>query len=253
MMKKLFLYAFLGLILSSCGSDHGLKYRKHGCQEFGYKKGSEEYKECIKSPTHYFVYGIEHEIERKKEEYEEYNKVAEKINKIKLEINEEEYEEVDFEKFLYANYDSSFSIATALPKNENIIGKKIKFKSTFNFMPPDKTIWLNKKDSYFFESEFHNIEIKNKFSFDYIHPFILVNLPSDTTMIYGNFDKDPGIYNGSGFYIRDIVLGKAIFDKEKIKKELLEDHIYSMSTGDADRPSKSEIRKIVNDLLKAKK
>ena len=131
----------------------------------------------------------------------------------------------------------------------------------------ENEIWLGKNDPndplnyiYWLKSEFHNIEIKNKFSDDYIIPYMLVNVPTES-MIYGNFDKEPGIYPGSGFYTRDIVLGKAVFDKEKIKKELIEDHIYrygsaepeSSTTQVSKQPPKSEIRKIVNDLLKAKK
>ena len=113
-MKKLLGIVVLGLIsltLISC-DNRATTDRKENCLRYLEKK-SDEYKNCIKSDDHLFVYSLETKIQRVKDAIKKHNDFASSVNSIKLDTNKYDYESVNFPKFLTINVINAKSISSA--------------------------------------------------------------------------------------------------------------------------------------------
>ena len=260
-MKKLLGIVVLGLLLftlTGC-DDPGTKTRKAVCQNYVDKK-SDKFKDCIKSADHSFVYGLEKAIENEKKNIIQYNKSADLVNSIKINVDRSEYEEVEFRSFLDDNFEDTLLLIGL--KNDNVLSKKIKFKSGFYLgLSDDKTISLNKKDPndynnslWFVSANFHNVEIQSKILKPYENFIFYLDQSAGTdSMIYGIFYKKPGIgIERTDFYIQDIEMKKRKFDREQIIDQLIEEHVYMYgSDNDPEKQSKNEIRSNVRSLIKS--
>ena len=128
-MKKISLYIFLILFLSSCGDNPGEKRRKTECEKAGFKKGS-SYEACIENDDSTFLYTLDFAIDKKIKEIKEYNLKVEKFNKIEMGINKDEYERVNIDSFLSNNHIKNKS-GLGFELSSDAQRKKIKFNSYF--------------------------------------------------------------------------------------------------------------------------
>ena len=128
-MKKISLYIFLILFLSSCGDNPGEKRRKTECEKAGLKKGS-SYEACIENDDSTFLYTLDFAIDEKIKEIKEYNLKVEKFNKIVMGINKDEYERVNIDSFLSNNHIKNKS-GLGFELSSDAQRKKIKFNSYF--------------------------------------------------------------------------------------------------------------------------
>ena len=135
-LKKLLGIVVLGLIsltLISC-DNRATTDRKENCLRYLEKK-SDEYKNCIKSDDHLFVYSLETKIQRVKDAIKKHNDFASSVNSIKLDTNKYDYESVNFPEFLKLNFLDSISLLKL--KNNYALEKKIKFKADFKISYDD--------------------------------------------------------------------------------------------------------------------
>lgn len=232
-MKKLLEIFIICLLLFSC-DNRQVKNLKNSCLRLGLEKKSEAYKECIKSYDHLFVYALDSNIDREQKEFKKHNKYAEKVNSIKLNINEEDYEEVDFPKFIEKNFLDTLILSEL--KNEYSLKKKIKFRSdlSIGFDENDKIeLTLSADDpkdynnSLFFISnaKFQNVEIQKKImqkSSDMFWFPLRYPPTKKESLIYGYFDETPGEFlKKYDFYIEDIKVTKVILTNDEIKQHLI--------------------------------
>jgi hypothetical protein len=120
-MKKFLVIIFISLFIFGCDSPQ-VKRIKKSCLNLGLEKKSEDYKECIKSSDHLFVYALDSNIDREQKEFNKHNKYAEKVNSINLNINRDNYEEVNFPKFLEKNFLDTLLLSEL--KNQYSLKKK---------------------------------------------------------------------------------------------------------------------------------
>ena len=259
-MKKLLGIVVLGLLslsLISC-DDRRTSERKDLCQSY-VDKESDNFKDCIKSDDHAFVYGLEKNLEKEKKKLLEYNKNVEMVNSIKLNINHSEYEEVEFRNFLDENFDDTMLLSEL--KNDQILGKKIKFNSGFYIGLGDKPyISLRKQDpNDYFNSlwkvlaDFHNIEVESKILKPYKNIISYINVSGATdNLIYGIFYKRPGSYRDKiEFFIQDIKMQKKELDRDKMINYLIDRYAGMMRWGsETDRQDLDEVRSNVKSLIK---
>jgi hypothetical protein len=259
-MKKLLGIVVLGLLSSSligC-DDRRTSERKDLCQLYVDKK-SEDFKECIKSDDHVFVYSLEKNIEKERKKIKEYNKDVEIINSIRLNINHSEYKEVEFRNFLDENFNDTLLLRGL--KNDQILGKKIKFNSGFYIQLGDEpTLVLRKQDpnDYFnsiwrVSADFHNIEVQSKILEPYKKLIFYKRIIGDVdNEVYGIFYKKPGVsVKQTEFYIQDIKMKKKKFNKNQIINYLIDRHGSMMRFGDdSDKRHLTEVRSNVKNLIK---
>jgi hypothetical protein len=202
-MKKFLVIIFISLFIFGCDSPQ-VKRIKKSCLNLGLEKKSEDYKECIKSSDHLFVYALDSNIDREQKEFNKHNKYAEKVNSINLNINRDNYEEVNFPKFLEKNFLDTLLLSEL--KNQYSLKKKIKFRSdlSISFDENDKIdLTLSADDpkdyynSLFFISnaKFQNVEIQKKImqkSSDMFWFPLSYPPTKKESLIYGYFDETPG-------------------------------------------------------------
>jgi hypothetical protein len=232
-MKKILGIVVLSLMVFSCDSQQ-VKNLKNSCLRVGLDKKSEAYKECIKSYDHLFVYALDSNIDREQKEFNKHNKYAEKVNSINLNVNEDNYEQVNFPKFLKKNFLDTLLLSKL--KNQYSLKKKIKFRSdlTISFDENDKIdLTLSADDpkdyynSLFFLSnaKFQNIEIQKKImqkSSDMFWFPLSYPPTKKESLIYGYFDETPGEFlKKYNFYIEDIKVTKVNLTNDEIKQYLI--------------------------------
>ena len=232
-MKKFLVIIFISLFIFGCDSPQ-VKRIKKSCLNLGLEKKSEDYKECIKSSDHLFVYALDSNIDRKQKEFNKHNKYAEKVNSINLNINRDNYEEVNFPKFLEKNFLDTLLLSEL--KNQYSLKKKIKFRSdlSISFDENDKIdLTLSADDpkdyynSLFFISnaKFQNVEIQKKImqkSSDMFWFPLSYPPTKKESLIYGYFDETPGEFlKKYNFYIEDIKVTKVILTNDEIKQYLI--------------------------------
>ena len=201
-MKKIF-FIILIFLLNSCDNAQ-VKSIKSLCSNLGLEKKSVEFKECIKSYDHLFVYSLENNINNEKKQIDKHNKYAVAVNSVNLNIDENKYEQVDMPKFLNKSFSDSLLLSEL--KDQYALRKKIKFRSDFsiNFDENNK-IYLNlsaddPKDYYnilFLVSNagFQNTDVQRKIMQDseVIMFFPLTYPPTKKeSLIFGYFDEVPG-------------------------------------------------------------
>ena len=262
-MKKLLGVVVLGsllVILNSC-DDRGTKFRKNHCTKF-VEKNSVEFKDCIKSADHAFVYGLEEAIQREKADIDEFNKKVNIVNATTLDVSHKDYEEVDFQKFLRDNFNDQIILEY---KNKDVLKKKIKFKSGFYIgLGEEEDLTLNKQDPndyynalWFVNSNYYSVEIKSKI----LSPqkqglFWMTKSGEIESQIYGMFYQSPDNFGKeSKFLIQDIKMYPAQFNRTKTINKLVEQHANtSGSDKDPDQPSVNEVRsnvkRLMEDILK---
>jgi len=233
-MKKLLLTIFLSLFISGCDSPQ-VKRIKQSCLNLGLDKKSQDYKECIKSDDHLFAYSLETNIINEQKKIAKHNNYAEKVNLIDLNINEDDYEEVDFPKFLKLSFTDTLLLSSL--KDQYSLRKKIKFKSDFiiNFEDNKIDIILTADDpkddnnSLFFLSnaEFQNVEIQKKIIQKKGMMWFPLSYPPTKreSLIYGYFDEAPGqMLRKYIFYLEDVKMTKVNLTNEEIKSYFLNNY-----------------------------
>ena len=96
-MKKILGIIVLGLLLSGCSEKDS--YEKTECEKYGYVKNSEKFKNCIKDDDHFFAYGLTYRSKDRFKEVKDGERLLKSINKIDLDINYNEYEEINYQSF----------------------------------------------------------------------------------------------------------------------------------------------------------
>lgn len=257
-MKIFFLLSLIFLFLTAC-DDPGTKYRKQNCEKF-LSKNTDGYKDCTKSSSHYFVYSLEEELLRVKKEINEYNENATLVNSLGPLVNEQDYEEVNFENFLNENFEDTIFFTL---KNRKILNKKIKFKSSFYVglsEEDENSIDLTKQDPndyynslWFFDGNFYNIDVKEKLIYPKNQRLYWMGTTGDTeSEIFGFFRDMPGSYgSNTKFYIQDIKVSRKNYNRQDMIDYLVEQHAHSYGKNDdPDKPSVDEVRLKVKSLIK---
>ncbi|MBL6758761.1 MAG: hypothetical protein ISQ17_03320 [Pelagibacteraceae bacterium] len=271
-MKKIFTsFLFLclfSLTLVSC-DNRATSDRKENCSRYLEKK-SDEFKNCIKSDDHLFVYSLETKIQRFKNGIEKHNNFASRVNSIKLDTNKYDYESVNFPEFLKLNFLDSISLLKL--KNNYALEKKIKFKADFKISYDDNDnidLTLFQRDdldhnNFLFmlsNSAFQNIKIQKKI-INKKNSILIFRYPptKSESLIYGYFDQAVGSYSEKyAFYIEDIEMYQIEISEKEIIEELIGKYALRVSKGgfmgeDTYRPSvdevKSNVRKLMDDILK---
>ena len=257
-MKKLFSFLLIFLFLTAC-DDPGTKYRKQNCEKF-LAKNSDEYKDCTKSSSHYFVYSLEEDLKRIQKEIIQHNEKVKIVNSIGHLVNEQDYEEVDLATFLDENFEDRMILTL---KNRKILNKKIKFKSGFYIglsEEDENSINLTKKDPddyynslWFFDGNFYNIDVKEKLIYPKNQRLYWMGTTGDTeSEIFGFFRDTPGSYgSNTKFYIQDIKVSRKNYNRQDMIDYLVEQHAHSYGKiDDPDKPSVDEVRLKVKSLIK---
>ena len=257
-MKKLFSFLLIFLFLTAC-DDPGTKYRKQNCEKF-LSKNTDEYKDCTKSSSHYFVYSLEEELLRVQKEIKEYNENAAIVNSLGPLVNKQEYEEVNFEDFLNENFEDTIFFTL---KSRKILNKKIKFKSSFYVglsEENENSIDLTKQDPndyynslWFFDGNFYNVDVKEKLIYPKNQRIFWMGTTGETeSEIFGFFRDTQGSYgSNTKFYIQDIKVNSKNYNRQEMIDYLVEQHAHSVGKNDdPDKPSVDEVRLEVKSLIK---
>ena len=266
-LKKFLWIMVLGLIsltLISC-DNRATTDRKENCLRYLEKK-SDEYKNCIKSDDHLFVYSLETKIQRVKDAIKKHNDFASSVNSIKLDTNKYDYESVNFPKFLKLNFMDTLRLSKL--KNEYALEKKIKFKADFRISYDDNDkidLTLFQRDeldynNYLFRlsnSAFQNIKIQKKIINKKNSILIFRYPPTESeSLIYGYFDQAVGSYSEKyAFYIEDIEMYQIKRSEKEIIDELIGKYALKVSKGgsmgeDTYRPPVAEVKANVKKLIK---
>ena len=209
-MKKLLSIIVLGLLLSGCSEKDS--YEKTECEKYGYVKNSEKFKNCIKDDDHFFAYGLAYKSKARFKEVKDGERLLKSINKIDLNINYDEYENIDYQSFNKENFKDIFSKA---PKEGiEIPTTKFWFYSEVRINSPDEedpqySILFG---SPFNKGRFHNIDIQNKIVGKSSYRLFFYSLiPAHRIIhkVYGSYRPVTGSYLDSyAFYVDDIIFGE---------------------------------------------
>ena len=209
-MKKLLGIITLCFLLVGCSEKDS--YEKTECEKYGYIKNSEKFKNCIKDDDHFFAYGLTYRSKDRFKEVKDGEKLLKSINKIDLDINYNEYEEINYQSFNKENFKDIFSKA---PKEGiEIPTTKFWFYSEVRINIPDEEDpqYAILFGSPFNKGRFHNIDIQNKIVGKRPYRLFFYSLiPAHTIVhkVYGSYRPVTGSYLDSyAFYVDDIIFGE---------------------------------------------
>jgi len=264
-MKKLLGILVLGLFLSSCGTeDPDKKRRKAMCNMAGFEKGP-RYEECIKNAESAFLYTLDFAVDEKIKTIEEYNLKVEKLNKIDMGIDKDEYEKVGLDSFISREF-VKVEKGIGMKIRPNAERKKIKFNTYFEIYETDQgsksfAISFDSYAKYMMFSDdsvkdrlltkgiFQNIEIERKimdelvggYSYQLATSVFKVPIGDAQSTFYGYFlNKENEVaktlskvdplyfWFDTPFYIEDIELKKVSTDKSNIQEFLVNEHKWWM-------------------------
>ena len=205
-------------------------------------------------------------IQRFRDGLKKHNDFASSVNSIKLDINKNDYESVNFPKFLKLNFMDSLSLSKL--KNKYALEKKIKFKADFriSYDENDKIdITLFQRDdldpnNFLFmlsNSAFQNIKIQKKL-INKKNSILMFRYPptKSESLIYGYFDQAVGSYSEKYvFYIEDIEMYQIKRSEKEIIDYLIGKYALKVSKGglmgeDTYRPPVAEVKSTVRSLIK---
>ena len=236
-MKTIILILTCSLLVFGCDNAQ-VKRLKSLCSNLGLDKKSNEFKECIKSYDHLFVFSLEKNIASEQEEINKHNKYAEAVNAVDLNIDERKYEEVDFPKFIEKSFLDSLLLSDL--KDKYALKKRIKFKSDFsiNFDENNKidmTLSADDPKDYYnslfliSNAGFQNIEIQKKImQKSSVMRFFPLSFPptKKESLIFGYFDEVPGEFlKKYKFYVEDVKMKKVYLSDKEIKEYLMFNYV----------------------------
>lgn len=253
-MKKIILILTFSLFVFGCDNAQ-VKRIKSLCSNLGLDKKSDEFKECIKSYENLFVYSLEKNITEEKKEIENHNKYADAVNSVNLDINDEEYKEVNFPEFLNKSFSDSLLLSEL--KDPYSLRKKIKFRADFriNFTENDKidiTLSADDPKDYYnslfliTNAGFQNVEIQKKImQKSDVMIFFPLSFPATKkeSLIFGYFDEVPGEFlKKYKFYVEDVKMNKVNLSDNEIKEYLI------FNYANQNRSEKKSAAQIIADL-----
>jgi hypothetical protein len=217
-MKK-YLILLVFILLIGCSDSSEKKAQKSSCEAFSKKLSNIDMQKCIKDKTYFDNLTISYTTVLQIDYIEKFNNNINSFNSVDVGVNDEEYALVNINNFLNDNKIST--IPKLLLLNEEVIRKKIKFKSYFevNLAEEEKEYQISFYDKFsnmisvvadkkqsnipeLSEANFQNVEIKKKYEdfvkdgFSNSFTGVDFNMPlsNNQSVIYGYFLNN--VYSG---------------------------------------------------------
>jgi hypothetical protein len=119
-----YLLLILLIFLFGCGESNEKKNRRVQCERYS-SELKFDLNECIKNDKIFTDIQLKYRLTKIEIKIREFNNLVDKFNQTKMNINKEDYELVDIEKFI--------------KQNDSLDGKRIKFNSYFEITEPENS------------------------------------------------------------------------------------------------------------------